>query len=102
MGSAAVIEASLGAGLATAQALDLGLAVLSLALFLGYHVWYYSWHLWVAQGAMWERGDTAGSGGRYHRLDMTGQSARYLFTRVGGVCIIALAESGIRQAPFLP
>ena len=31
--------------LATPQALDLLFAVLSLALFVLYHAWYYSWHL---------------------------------------------------------
>ena len=65
--------------LATPQALDLLFAVLSLALFVLYHAWYYSWHLWLPAGG-WE--PLPGSPSKYHRLDMTGQTARQLFTQV--------------------
>jgi len=59
--------------LTTPQALDLAFLLLSLALFGLYHAWYYSWHLWPSSG--WAS--------PYHRLDMTGQTARRLFVEVG-------------------
>lgn len=58
-------------GLATPQILDLAFAIFSLTLFTLYHVWYYSWHMW---------GQPLPTGG-VHRLDMTGQTARVLFTQ---------------------
>lgn len=57
--------------LGTPQALDMAFAMISLTLFVSYHVWYYSWHLWPMNG------------GVYRRIDMTGQTARTLFTQVG-------------------
>jgi hypothetical protein len=82
----------LGQRLATSQTLDLLFAVLSLALFGGYHAWYYSWHLWPTGG--WGPLPGAGArGGGHRRIDMTGQTARAMFTQVNcaiiyvcGVC----------------
>ena len=87
------------------EALDLSVAILSLALFAGYHAWYYSWHLWVPgeplEAALWPSDEGGGGGGggggdaytrlalppvsARHRMDQTGQTARRLFTEVGAV-----------------
>ncbi len=69
-------------GLATPQVLDLAFAVISLALFTLYHVWYYSWHLWGLP--LPTRG--------VHRLDMTGQTARVLFTQASFLPPVKLTE----------
>ncbi|KAI7839209.1 hypothetical protein COHA_007022 [Chlorella ohadii] len=71
--------ASLVKGLVAPQVFDLLFAVLSVSLWLLYHAWYYSWHLWIGQGNGGGARLHQHAGG-YHRLDQTGQSARHLFT----------------------
>lgn len=77
---------SLAGRLCRPQVLDLLFACLSFSLFLFYHVWYYSWHLWPGgvRAGTWApaAAHPPHPPGMRHRVDLTGQHARRLFTLV--------------------
>ena len=67
---------------------------------LGYHAWYYSWHLWIREPPDGGGAHVHGHGSGYHRLDQTGQSARHLFTLVRCYWVAACRQELLAPVPW--